>query len=149
MWNQTDINDYATTQGFQIRQDGRFLNTQTTSGAYNWMLHYGTGTGGGSTAGAIFCSFRAIIDTSPITLGQVGTITQVGNPATGVLFNQTSDKRLKTFSRNYDDAWVMDRIRRGMPIHFHLNEVPDDGEVQLLRSGSLRGRTRGRRYRQG
>jgi hypothetical protein len=96
------------------------------------MLHLGTGTGGGSTAGAIFCTFRAITVTSPITIGQVGTITQVGNPATGVLYNQTSDKRLKTFIRDYDDDWIMGRIRAGRPMHFFWNAVPNEEKFSFF-----------------
>jgi Chaperone of endosialidase len=99
--------NYATDAGFDIRPDGRFINTVDTLSAYNWMINIGAK----DVAGAIFVTFRR--STTP---AQIGTITQVAT--TGVAYNTTSHGPHKHVLYELDDDEAIARVERWRPVAF-------------------------------
>ena len=110
--------DNMASSGTELRPNGPVISTATDAGVINyWATHIGATDANAQT----FMTFRRT------TAGtQIGSISQTNT--TGVAFNQTSDKQLKTFTRNVDDDESIDALMTIEPVHYLWNEFPDLGE---------------------
>jgi len=104
-WGRT-TGQYATVDGFDVRNDGRFISTMATASAYNWMMNIGAA----DVAGNIFLTLRR---TGSV---QIGSITQVAT--TGVAFNTTSHGPWKGNVRELDDDEAMERVMLWRPVAY-------------------------------
>jgi len=105
-WGRT-IGTYATTDGMDIRTDGRFISTMAVASAYNWMVNISAS----DVAGGVFLTFRR--STTP---AQIGSITQVAT--TGVAYNTTSHGPFKGNVQPIEDGDAIKRVMRWRPVAY-------------------------------
>ena len=130
-----------------------------TPGMLESTIQGGTGGGGVGTpnlrlnragsgqAGDPATSYGCYISLHRFQAAQLGSITiNVGQ--NGVLYNTTSDKRLKTLTRPVDGDEALDKVAAMQPMNLRVY-VDADGRraTRVFRSGFVPGRTRGRRSR--
>jgi hypothetical protein len=113
---KTSYNTYTTTSGFEVwNADGQFFSTLTTS-TFNAIVHL-------SAADANGIGYLRFYRTGATILGSINQVS-----TTGVVYNTTSDKRLKEFTRNFDDDEALDIIRAIAPVHYTWIGNPDTSE---------------------
>jgi hypothetical protein len=104
------------TTGHELATGGKLVGTIGTASVNQQLTHV-------STADANGVSYALYQRTGAVTLGSVAQVS-----TTGVAFNTTSDKRLKTLTRPVDGAEAVAKVAGMQPVHFTWNEAPGDGE---------------------
>jgi len=104
----------VTTQGCALESSGRIHGVVPSAASVTYVSNIL-----GAVAGNAHFHFRR----DNATVGSI-----VMNGTTGVTYNQTSDKRLKTKTREVDDDEALAKMEQIEPVHFTWNSDPDAGE---------------------